>query len=522
MKTGGYMTDNPEMLVTIEVLHNSYKIFPYKWSRYDRELKGMSGTSPKLDKMFMKYDTHFHRYKLTMNIYDKKTKTLTLPIGVDLKLIEQKLTDDFVNFTVKDKKDDVIKTRPANANLSPKYTIRDVYQARSIDFLTSENLFHAKMLALATGRGKTFCAITAAFRLKLPTLFISPTLSDQWVERLEQYTNCNRKNGGLILLRGTDSIDKIVKGKAKPHIYEAAFYVTTPLTLSNYITKFGNLDEFGNILGIGIKCFDEYHQMFAANVYVDMNMNTEHTYYLTATPQRSDYSEKKIFKTITEQIPVYGFESFKANDHYNIRCINYDTRPEEYEKLKCYTSKGLSPVLYWNYIFRNEWRIMYILGIVKYILDKLIENDPDTKVLIYLAKIDQLLLAKKWFECIYEPQGLNVGNYTSDTDKKSKRGEIDKNIIFTTIGSGGVGLDVGNLQAIFSLIPFSSPVVSNQMLGRLRPLPDKEVYFYDFRDTGFETMLLQREKRISNIKGKIKTQLEKTFEWSDIKSYIQN
>lgn len=514
------MTDNLDQIVTIEIKHNSYRIYPYRWARYNKDEHKMIGTSPKLDKVFMKFDPHFRRYKLVMKIYSSKKKMLTIPIGIDLEFIKKKLDEDHVVYDIKDNSEEIIKARSATANLNPKMVIKDVYQARGITFLTSEKLFHTKLLALATGLGKTFCAIAAAYRKKTVALIISPTLSDQWVEKLEEYTNCNRENGGIVVIKGCKMIEKIIAGKAKPYIYKAAFYVSTPITLSNYEENGGSLNELGNILGIGIKCFDEYHQMFSANVYVDTHMDTAETFFLTATPLRSDYSERKIFSIITDKIPVYGFESFKKNDYYNLRLVNYNTMPSDYEKLKCFTSKGLSAIMYWNYIFESDWRMMYILGIVKYILDKLIKNNPDTKVLIYLAKIEHLELAKKWFEKIYNPQGINVGNYTSAVKKSEKRSEMENNIVFTTIGSGGTGLDTSGLQAIFSLVPFSSPITSNQTLGRLRPLENGEVYFYDFCDTGFEVMEAQREKRMSYIKNRIKTKNEKSFSWKEIREYI--
>ena len=57
-----------------------------------------------------------------------------------------------------------------------KYEIRNRYQAEGLTFLTSDELFHSKLLALATGYGKTYTAVMAAFRLKLPILIISETL----------------------------------------------------------------------------------------------------------------------------------------------------------------------------------------------------------------------------------------------------------------------------------------------------------------------------------------------------------
>ena len=66
--------------------------------------------------------------------------------------------------------------------------------------------------------------------------------------------------------------------------------------------------------------------------------------------------------------------------------------------------------------------------------------------------------------------------------KNKKRYEIRNNIIFTTIGSGGVGLDVSDLVATLSFVPYSSIIISNQMIGRLRESKTKELNVFMYLD----------------------------------------
>ena len=94
-------------------------------------------------------------------------------------------------------------------------------------------------------------------------------------------------------------------------------------------------------------------------------------------------------------------------------------------------------------------------------------------------------------------------------------------IIFTTIGSGGVGLDVSDLVATLSFVPYSSIIISNQMIGRLRESKTKELYHYDFIDTGFKTMYSQRVKRIHVFRQKTKSEEEIKISYQDVINYIR-
>lgn len=506
--------------ITIEIHHDYYRIYPYKFQKWNRETKEVEGTCPELDKKFMIFDRMYHHYSLDLDIYDKKNKELRLPIGVNKEFIEEKLYNNNVEYEEIDKNNEFPIPREVNdLYLNDDLEIRDKYQAQGIDFLTSDELFHVKLLALYTGRGKTFCAISSIFRRKVPALIVSPTLKDQWLEKIIQYTNCTVDNKGITIINSSAKLDKLLK--TSKEMLCSAFYITTATLLTNHIENYGTITDIIDRLGIGILCFDEFHTFYSKNVNICCHCDVANTYYLTATPGRSRYDENVIFKRLTEKIPVYGLETFKIDNYFNIRYVDYDTKPNEYEIQSCITSKGLSGILYWNYIFRSYDRKLYMISIIKMLLDKLLEEDSDIKVLIYLAKKEHIREFYTILEKLYSKTNLKFGNYTTDTKKEYKRREIKNNIIFTTIGSGGVGLDIENLRAIFSIVPYSSSITASQMLGRLRPVPGKEVYFYDFDDKGIRSMDHQRNCRNTILRVKAKTIGHKTITMEEAKDYIE-
>lgn len=498
--------------MVITKYRNHYEITDYKLGKWDKEKRETIGTCPKLDNKFSVWENfrgHIKKYD-KIGFYDRKNHILRLPIGVDFDSVMELLMTYGNEWEFVDKSNEYIIPHQVEYDIDSNYTIRNIYQAEGIDFLTSDQVFHNKMLALSTGYGKTYTAVISAFRLKMPILVISETLCDQWIERIEQYTSCRLNNKDIKLIKGTSNFMKLLTKKS---FTQAKFYITTSSTLSGALEAHGEkaVNEVLERLGIGIKCFDEYHMHFSQNVKCDMLINTKYTWYLTATPTRTDQSEKNVFNFIMKNIPMYGLQTFKLDSYLNFRLISYDSNPTSYDIQNCMTSKGLSGVIYWNYIFHNKEKFYKIIEMIKTIIDELLSEDENMKIIIYLAKLEHINIVKSNLERYYQGQNLNFGNYTSVVDKKNKRNEIDKNIIFTTIGSGGVGLDIPNLRASLCLVPFTSSITCSQVIGRLRNIPDKELYFYDFIDEGFKTMEFQRRKRLSIYKQKAKTIKSRKF-----------
>ena len=116
---------------------------------------------------------------------------------------------------------------------------------------------------------------------------------------------------------------------------------------------------------------------------------------------------------------------------------------------------------------------------------------------------------------------ISFGSYTGLVNKNKKRYEIRNKVIFTTIGSGGVGLDVSDLVATLSFVPYSSIIISSQMIGRLRESKTKELYHYDFMDTGFRSMYNQRLKRLHVFRQKTKSEEEINISFQDVMNYIR-
>lgn len=518
------MCDKRE-IVTITKYHNYITIRPYVKSKWDKEKREEVGTCPKLDNKYLKYErfSRFVNKKDFLKRYDKLRRTLTLPITYSVESIEQDLSDYGVLYEVVDLSNEyLVEPRKVEYKINENYSPRNKFQEEAIAFLVTESLGYSKLLHGSTGFGKTLCGIFSAQIKHVPIFIISETLCDQWREKIEEYTDCTINNHGIKIIKGTDNMQKLFESDRS---HTEAFYISTSSTVSAYIEKYGSMKPLYNKLGVGILCFDEYHMNWAQNMCIECDSNVKHLWRLTATPSRTEVSEKIIFSRMMKDVSSYGSKTATMNNFSIVRMVDYDTVPSTREHQSCFTYKGLSGVLYWNYIFATEERKMYIIGMVKMLLDPLIDVHDNTKILIYLAKLEHIATFKGLLELMYEKEhnSLIIGNYTTTiANRRLRKRELKNRIIFTTIGSGGVGLDIENLVAVFSLVPYSSEITTSQMIGRLRYIDNRELYFYDFLDLGFETMKRQRNKRMNVLKMKSKELVTKNISYETVREYLKD
>ena len=301
------------------------------------------------------WDVHEKRYSQKLYDYDPQRLILKVPRGVGQEHIRTKLDADGITIDeVIDEYGRFSAPRSISFNIHSNYrikgqeeethSIRDEFQEKSVDFLVYEKDAQ-KMLSLDVGFGKTFCAIMAVNKLKMPAMIICRTLGKQWIEFMigshKGYTDIHPDD--VVEISGTPSILKLLQQKRKP---DGIFYVASTDTLRSYMAQGGNLQELMEYLGIGIKIFDEAHLNYVANTIIDCNTNVQHTFYLTATPGRSDSQQNFLFKRIYRFVPIYGTETHTLKQYYNIRLVNYNTYPTADQVGSCSTRHGFNSKSY--------------------------------------------------------------------------------------------------------------------------------------------------------------------------------
>ena len=436
------------------------------------------GESQSLEKNFRLWNNITHRYDIFGMYYDEIKKILYLPRGLDIYKIKGYLNEKY---------HDVIDYNPYKKipGLKMKYAPRDEEQVTALQFMCSldqysENINESQLcLSLQTGKGKSYVSIATASFMKIKSIVIthSNSLLNQWKDYILEYTNLEESD--ILFINGSQIMNMILMGKSKK-AENAKIFLCTHSTIRSFCDTYGwdKLNDVFIELGVGIKFIDEAHKNFANMLMIDFYTNVYKTYYVTATPQRSDYKENRIYQLSLKNVPTIDLFDQDNDPHTAYVAIKWNSRPNAMQISKCHNSYGLDRNRYVDYVVKqpNFYKIMTI------IMDMVIKCNG--RVLMYIGTNDAILQVYKWIGENYPEYLGDIGIFTSIVDKKQKAIERTKKIILSTTKSAGEGEDIKGLKmTILVAEPFKSEVLARQTLGRTR---DKNTMYIELVDMGFK------------------------------------
>lgn len=427
-----------------------------------------------IENMFSIYDMTYHKRFPKGMIYDSENRILMLPRGMDIGLLEKSFQCEAV----------------VNADIDPcdelspamlKYKPRDEDQIQAIKFMLSMDKYkyneNHTMLSvnLNTGKGKTYCSIAVMCFLSMRSIIITDSIDllKQWKSCILEYTSISEDE--IYLISGSPSIGKLYNRD----ISKYRIFLCTHSTIQSIGNSQGwnKISELFKYCRIGLKFFDEAHMNFDNMFQIDCYTNTFLTYYLTATPGRSDQAENQIFKYYFKNVPSINLFHEDEDPHTKYAAIRFNSNPTPLDAKKCKNNYGLNRMAYVDYIVRNENFHKLLTILINMALKK------PGKHLFYIGNNESIIYVRDWiYENFPELTGL-VGIYTSLTPPDKKRSELDKKIILTTTKSAGQATDIKGLVEVVNLAePFKSRVLAQQTLGRTR---DANTIYKDVVDNGF-------------------------------------
>lgn len=423
--------------------------------------------------------------------YKEEEKILSIPRGVDVNYVKNKLklpvyTDD--NYNKFDRMKLRLKAEP-----------RDDIQRKSLAFLTGEGNFRYTKeysqlsLNLDTGDGKTYCVIAATCLLGMKTIIITHTenIKEQWHESLIKFTNIDPRR--ICELNGTKKMEDILIEEA--NAYDV--YLVNHGTIQSYVKKHGwdSLNRFFEVAKIGIKVFDEAHLHFKSILNVDLNTNVCKTFYITATFERTDVNEDKVFHLCFKNIAKYGYETRgEKRKHIKYIAVKFNSKPNMEDQMSIKTRMGFNRHAYMDYQMDKG----IIFDVIKYVMDTFAKVEG--KCLILSSKIESAEtlrdLVKEWYP------DRTIGIYHSKIPKNEKDGIKGYDIISSTPQSCGTGFDVPKLRYNIMLEPYNATITANQVCGRLREIPGEYTYHIELIDIGFPKVKDMYRKRLKVFKEK--------------------
>lgn len=438
------------------------------------------GECPDLERNFMVYNPLTHKMDILGMFYDKDEKSLYIPRGLDIWKIKKYLKED--NHSVESPNDfDRID------NILIRYTPRDEQQKEALRFMCGVNEYEENFnlpqlsVNLPTGKGKTYCSIATISYLKIKSIIItySVTLLNQWKDNIKEYTNLKDKD--ILFISGSPMMQMILNGKS-PRARDAKIFLCTHGTIRSFCDTYGwdKLNEIFKLLGIGMKFIDEAHTNFANMLMLDFYTNIFKTFYVTATPKRSDWREDRIYQLSIKNVPFIDLFDENNDPHTDYIAIKWNSRPNATQISECRNMYGLDRNKYINYVVGqpNFYKMMRI------IMDMVIKCKG--RVLFYIGTNDAILKVYKWMGENYPEFLGDIGIYTSLLSKEEKLKEKNKKLLLSTTKSAGLGEHIEGLKMTIVLAePFKSEVLARQSLGRTR---DPGTVYIELVDMGFKSV----------------------------------
>ena len=440
-----------------------------------------------LERNFKIWDPITHSYKILGMYYDPDTRKLYLPRGCDVNYVKMKIQssmDSNLSSTIV-RSHSYGYTVPIGMKYKPKndrqeetlrFTLcRDKYQRNTANSQFSVNL--------TTGAGKTYCATGTISCLGIRSIIITAQtgILNQWIDRILEYTNLPKSE--IVMLNGSSTLYRIIQDKSS--YTGKSIYLATHSTLQQFGSTYG-WDKVGLLfekLGIGIKIIDEAHMSFLNTTMIDFFTNVWRTYYLTATPNRSDTIEDKIFQIYMKNVPSISLFDSDNDPHTGYISLKFNSNPKPSDITACNTSMyGLNRIAYVKYLMKNDrfWIMFdYIFAMI---------YKAGGKALFYIGTNEAILTVKDRILHNYPELWNDVGVYTSIvTDSDEKALAKEKRYILTTTKSAGAGEDIKHLKySVVLAEPFKSEVLARQSLGRTR---DPNTTYMELVDVGFRQLV---------------------------------
>lgn len=435
------------------------------------------GDCYKLETNFSIYNKLYHSYFFKGIEYNEEKKQLIVPRGVDVKYLETMFNTN----AMVDRRHDPYDTV---APIMMKFPPRDDVQKRAISFMNGIKDYSYTAgksqlcVNLNTGKGKTYCSIYTSAMQRMRSIIIasSTTWLDQWRRNILEYTDT--KPDEIYSIIGGGSISRILERDMSKY----KFIVCSHATLQAYASKCGweAVSELFKHLKVGLKFYDEAHLSFDNMCKIDFYTNTYKTYYVTATPARSDDEENIIYRYYFKNVPSIDLFDEEEDPHTNYIAMKYNSRPTAEDISKCKTQMGFSANNYSNYVLksRNFYKML------KVIVDLCITNSG--KNIIYIATVEAIEHVYEWIVNEFPHIANNVGRFHSKMPSNIKQDQLNKKIILSTTKSLGPAIDIKGLKMVVVLAePFKSKVIARQTLGRTR---DDNTLYIEVIDTGFKSI----------------------------------
>lgn len=318
----------------------------------------------------------------------------------------------------------------------------------------------------------TFIALYAIAQLGLKPLIVAPTtlLKNQWIENLIELD--------------------IDKNDIATNIYDApnkTFCVVTISAIENELRKdWAGLLKVIDEASFGIKITDESHLHLKGLLKLDAISNIKYNWYLSATLGRSDATEDRILnRALLDADRFIGNATYEEYQHEYVNVYlqdmyYYPTTKLCEENFK-YGSKGLIRSTYYNMLMNYKNGIPFLNNLIVLMKRAKSITTYDGKILLLVPLISIIDRLKEEMKKDPYFDKYTYSGVDGSMSLSTRRDAMECDFILSTSMSMGTGVDVSNLAAVVNFDQYSSSIIVEQIVGRLRDR-GKDTWYIDVCD----------------------------------------
>jgi hypothetical protein len=318
----------------------------------------------------------------------------------------------------------------------------------------------------------TFIATYAISKLQLKPLIVAPTtlLKNQWCDEFGDVG--------------------IPRSDIATNIYDAPDKQVCVVTISSIENALR--DDWEGLMDVvrrsafGIKVVDEAHLHLKGNLKFDAICNIPNNWYLSATLGRSDYLEDNILnRALSDADRFIGNPKYEEYQKQYVNVFFQDIYYYPSTKLCMehfrYGSKGLIKATYYRMLMEYKQGIPFLNNLIYMMKIAKKTTTYDGKILLLVPLISIIervmeMMKRDPFFSQYSFAGVD-GSMPLAVRKQA----MESDFILSTSLSMGTGVDVKNLAAVINFDQYSSPIIGEQIFGRLRDR-GKETWYFDITD----------------------------------------
>ena len=438
------------------------------------------GYCPAIEKLFSVYDPLTHMKYLKGCVYDYETKTLILPRGLNVERLLN-LLGSGLEPKVITRPDPVMKLeKPIMMKYHPKSEVQReaLHFALGIQGYERNKAKTQISINVNTGVGKTYIAIAAAAFLNMKELIITHTrdMMYQWKSEIKSFTDTEDREI-CVIENGSRDFHAIINGDKD--VTEVKYFIVGHASINRFGNNFGwdKISDFFQTIGIGLKVFDEAHKYFDNLLRIDFNTNTWKTIYLTATPERSDREENRIYQASFSAVPAIDLFDENNDPRTHYVALHYSSRPTPYEAVSCDIKHGgfrmFNAAKYADYVVNKPefFKMLFVVMEIARVRGKSI---------FYIESIHAIDIIYNWMVYTFPELEGQIGILHSKIPDEVRDYQTQMPIILTTIKSCGEGKHIDNLAlGVLLAAPYSSKPLLRQVLGRMRNFNTMLIYCID-------------------------------------------